>query len=90
MQVRLKNLSKAAIAKGQQVRLVTGRTDSFYIASIGDTIVGTSAEVIQANTWGMVNLLNTVDWSDIQNKPTSFNSSGTSTGGGSSYMPSGW
>ena len=72
MQVLLKNAEGNQVAKGVLVKFVKGRTDSFILASVGDlAIVGTTANVIPNNSKGLVNLLNTVDWADVMNTPSS-------------------
>jgi hypothetical protein len=94
-QVSLKNVSGKPVTKGQQVRLVNGRKDSFLVASLGDTVIGTTAQAVGNNASCLINLLGTVDWNDITGKPATFASSSTSTttsvpSESNSYFPSGW
>jgi hypothetical protein len=94
-QVLLKNVSGKPVAKGQQVKLVVGRKDSFLLASLGDIVLGTTAQAVGNNASCLVNLLGTVNWDDIVGKPSTFASSNTTptttvAGESNGYFPSGW
>jgi hypothetical protein len=95
MQVTLKNVSGKPVVKGQQVKLMVGRKDSFLIASLGDIVIGTTAQAAGNNTSCLINLLGTVNWDDVMGKPTTFSTTSTSTAvpstsNNNSYFPAGW
>lgn len=96
-QTRLLNRSGRIIKAGDPVKLHPKYKDSFLYAELGSIIIGTAPQLISTGTWGVINLINTVSWSDIINKPTTVSGYGItdaaeqSNGSSSnSYMPSGW
>jgi hypothetical protein len=90
-QLKLLNRSGKIINEGDLVKNHTQFPNSFLNANPGDSgIIGTASQKIGRGAWGTINGVNTVNWNDVMNKPSTFNSNTTSTSSGNSYFPSGW
>jgi hypothetical protein len=68
-QFRLLNGSGRIAYLGDLCKMHATRKKTFDLAVPGDAIIGTAAETIGANSWGLLNPQGMVDWSNVINKP---------------------
>jgi hypothetical protein len=87
-QIKLINGSLRVLLLGDPVKIHATKKSTVDYANLGDVVIGTMAQRVSRGAWGLVNLLNTVNWDDIINKPATFNSTANSSG--NSYFPAGW
>ena len=65
-QVRLQNKIGRTSLVGQIVKLAPNSTRAYVLADISDPdAIGTCADSVPNNYWGLVNLLNTVNYNDV-------------------------
>lgn len=70
-QARLYNQSGKTIKAGDIVRLDIKNKNSIVVASLTDYgIIGTASAKILSGQFGLVNLINNINWNDIIGKPT--------------------
>lgn len=73
MQVRLQNKSGRRVTNGEVVRIYPGTTDGFIVAKLTEFgIIGTVSGTILAGQFGMIDLVNTIKWSDVIGVPVEF------------------
>lgn len=71
MQVRLQNLIGRTSLVGQIVKMVPGNPKAYKLADLTDhEAIGTVAQSVPFRNYGLVNLINTVAWSDVGNPPS--------------------
>ena len=76
-QVSLQNRDSKVLKSGDYVKFAPNTRTACVFALIGDSnIIGSCAEQIYPGKWGLVNLLNTVNYNDLIDKPTSPGGSG--------------
>jgi hypothetical protein len=68
-QTRLINGSRRVIKNGDPVKLHATKKNSFDYSNLGDITIGTSTQQVSPGSWCVINLLNTVEWNDVLNKP---------------------
>lgn len=72
-QIRLRNKTGRIVLAGRLVRIHPQYKNSFLLADITDSgIIGTTAEKVSSGSYCLINLMNTVDWDDVINKPGDF------------------
>ena len=70
-QVRLFNATGRAVLAGEMVRMIPSSTTSFTVAQINDFgIFGSVSAIIQKNQYGLINLIGSVNWSNVIGAPT--------------------
>jgi hypothetical protein len=70
-QLSLVNRSGKTIITGDYVKFYPNSRDSFVFADIGDAnIIGQAAQTVSSGARCLINLLNTVDYTNLLNKPT--------------------
>jgi len=97
-QVRLINGSGRAGKAKDLVKLHATKKNFFDLAKLGDIgIIGQLVQQTLPGKWGLINILGTISWDDIIDRPTTVAGYGitdaaeqSNGGSGSSYFPSGW